>query len=150
MRFLLTKELGRLAKWLRILGFDARYFKEDNAGTLVILALKESRTVVTRNLRLPKVPGVRTAVIRAQKIREQIVELKKQMELPIEPQRMFSRCIICNTVLMELPKEEAQGKVPLYVFETQERFMRCPQCARVYWQGTHWGNAQKILQEVGL
>lgn len=150
MRFLLTRELGRLAKWLRILGFDAFYFKEGNAGTLVILALKENRTIVTRNLRLPKVPGVRTVVIRAERIREQIAELKKQMGLPIDPQRMFSRCIICNTELMELPKEAAAGSVPAYVFETQERFMQCPGCARVYWQGTHWGNAQKVLQEAGL
>jgi uncharacterized protein with PIN domain len=146
MKFILTKELGRLAKWLRILGFDARYYKESNAGTLIIEALREDRVVLTRNHRLPKSTGIKIVVLEAEKIKEQVREALKALKIKLDSEKMFTRCILCNEELAGIAKEKTKGKVPEYVYKTQEDFITCPKCHRIYWQGTHWGNVQKILE----
>ena len=148
MKFILTKELGRLAKWLRILGFDTRYFKEDSPGTLIIEALREGRLILTRNHRLPKSAGIKIIVLEKERIKEQISELLKTLKITIDSDKMFTRCIICNEGLIEIKKEEVKDKVPAYVFKTQEEFITCPRCQRSYWQGTHWGHVQKMLEGI--
>ncbi len=148
MRFLLTKELGRLTKWLRILGFDSEYFNQSNAGSLIIQALRDDRVILTRNQRLPRSPGTRITVIKAEKIKEQVSEVLRILKLEPDPAKMFSRCIICNEELISAEKEDLRGKIPAYVFETQEHFTGCPKCRRVYWQGTHWGNVESALKEI--
>ena len=148
MKFLLTKELGRLAKWLRILGFDTAYFKEGNYSSLVIAALRDARVILTRNHRLPEARGLRIVVLKEEKLKEQLREIFK--ELKIEPGEftMFSRCTLCNLELKPLDKHEVKDKVPEYVYNTQDKFFCCPSCRKIYWQGTHWGNVQKTLDEI--
>lgn len=148
MKFILTKELGRLSKWLRILGFDAAYFKQGNASSLIIEALRDSRIIITRNQRLPKSGGVRIVLIRKENLKEQLQELLGILKIPLEPRAMFSRCIICNVELKDIKKKEAETRVPAYVFETQEHFVSCPRCGRIYWRGTHWGNVEKTLEGI--
>jgi len=146
--FILTKELGRLAKWLRILGFDTEYFKADNASSLIIQALRDERIILTRNQHLPQARGLKIIFIKNEKIKEQVAEILKTLEIHPDPQKMFSRCILCNTELVDIVKEKVKDKVPEYVFKTQENFITCPQCQRIYWQGTHWGNVAKTLGEI--
>ena len=148
MKFILTKELGRLAKWLRILGFDTAYFNQDNLSTLIIEALRENRMIITRNQRLPKSRGLKIILIQQEKIKEQIEELLSALKIKPEPEMMFTRCIICNEELCGIEKEKVKDKVPEYVFKTQGDFITCPKCQRIYWQGTHWGNVQKILEKI--
>ncbi len=148
MKFILTKELGRLSKWLRILGFDADYFSEENAGSLIIQALKDERIILTRNQRLRRRAGVKIALIRSEKVKEQIKEVLKEFKIRPEAEQMFSRCILCNEELLEIAKEKVKDEVPEYVFKTQGNFISCLKCRRIYWQGTHWGNVQKTLEEI--
>jgi len=148
MKFLLTKELGRLAKWLRILGFDVKYFKEGNVGSLVIEALRDERIILTRNHHLPKSSGVKILILEAERIKEQIPEILKALKLIPAPDKMFTRCTICNEELVDIEKEKVRDRVPDYVYKTQEEFITCPKCKRIYWQGTHWGNVQKMLEEI--
>ena len=61
---------------------------------------------------------------------------------------MFSRCIICNVELEDIDKAKVKDKVPEYVFKTQGEFITCPKCQRIYWQGTHWGNVRRCLEEI--
>lgn len=150
MKFLLTKELGRLTKWLRILGFDAAYFQGREAGSLIIQALRDDRIVLTRNRRICARTGLRIILLRSEKLHEQFSELNKEIGCKIEPAAMFTRCIICNTELKHIEKEAIKDKVPEYVFKTQEDFFACPQCCRVYWQGTHWGNVHEIMKKMGI
>jgi len=150
MNFLLTKELGRLAKWLRIMGFDAEYYRGDNSGSLVIQALREERIIISRNHRLPKQSGARIIFLNAEKIKAQLIEVLKALRLELDSGKMFTRCILCNKQLQLISKEEIKDKVPAYVFGTQQAFNRCPQCRRVYWAGTHWGNAREILETLGV
>lgn len=148
MKFILTQELGRLAKWLRILGFDAEYFDRDNASSLIIQALRDERIILTRNSRLPQGKGMKSVLIKAEKIKEQLKEVLGELKIKPDSEAMFTRCILCNTGLVEIAKEKVKGKVPEYVFNTQEDFITCPKCQRIYWQGTHWGNVAKTLAEL--
>jgi len=148
MKLLLTRELGRLAKWLRILGFDTEYFKEANISSLVIQALRENRVIITRNHRLPRSAGLKIVLIKEEKLKEQLREVLKALEISLDSVLMFSRCIICNEELAEIAKDKIKDRVPEYVFNTQEDFIRCPKCERIYWQGTHWGNVEAILKEI--
>lgn len=147
-RFLLTKELGRLAKWLRILGFDASYFTENNPGTLMIQALRDNRTILTRNRRLPESRGIKIIELKSETLKEQLHETLKSLNIPLDARRMFTRCLICNEKLIPVDREKIKEKVPEYVYKTQEHFITCPQCHRIYWQGTHWGNVTKTLEEI--
>jgi hypothetical protein len=149
MKFLLTKELGRLAKWLRILGFDTEYFIKDNAGSLIIQALRDERTILTRNQHLPQSKGIRIILIESETIKEQVKEILEKLKIKPDEESMFKRCILCNEELMDIAKEKVKDKVPEYVFKTQKDFITCPKCKRIYWQGTHWGNVKQTLGEIG-
>ncbi len=140
--------MGRLAKWLRILGFDAAYFSQDNLSSLIIQALREERIILTRNQRLPKARGLKIILIKNERIKKQVAEIFKRLGMKPEPKTMFSRCLLCNVALIAIAREKVKDKVPAYVFTTQSDFVICPECERVYWQGTHWGNVQKTLEEI--
>jgi len=147
VKFILTKEVGRLCKWLRILGFDAEYFLEDNLATLIIKALKENRIIVTRKKKIDDLKVIR---VYANDVKEQLREVLTQLELKPDEDKMFTRCVICNKTLEKVEKEKIKEKVPLYVYQTQNEFYQCPSCRRIYWQGTHWGNVKKIIQDLAL
>jgi len=148
VKFILTKELGRLAKWLRILGFDTVYYNQDNLSSLIIQALRDERIILTRNQRLPQARGLKIVLIKNEKIKAQVAEILQTLKIKPDPEMMFSRCILCNVELVDIAKDKVKDKVPEYVFNTQEDFITCPQCNRIYWQGTHWGNVRKTLEEV--
>ncbi|MCM8792603.1 MAG: Mut7-C RNAse domain-containing protein [Candidatus Omnitrophica bacterium] len=148
MKFILTKELGRLAKWLRILGFDTVYFKEENKGRLLIEALRENRIILTRNQKISRESGPKIINIKAENLKEQLRQVLEELHIEFNKDRMFRRCVICNIELDFIEKDKIKGRVPEYVFQTQKDFYICKGCGRIYWQGTHWGNVEKILQEI--
>lgn len=149
-RFILTKELGRLAKWLRILGYDSKFYREENLSTLVIIALREGRIILTRNSRMTRFPGPRMLKIDSDFVDKQIKQLMHMLKLKPKSEDMFSRCVICNMELDQAAKTKIKNKVPEYIYQTQEDFMLCPKCKRVYWQGTHWGNVREYLAKIKM
>lgn len=148
MKFILTRELGRLAKWLRILGFDALYSNQDNISSVMIQALRDGRIILTRNHRLPKSLGVKIIMVEAERIKEQVAEVLKTLNIRPGSDAMFSRCILCNEELIEIEKEKVKNLVPDYVFKTQDNFITCPRCGRIYWSGTHWGNVKETIAKL--
>jgi uncharacterized protein with PIN domain len=130
------------------LGFDASYYTEGNYSSLIIHALRENRVILTRNLHLPKVSGVRIVTLSKEIVKEQISEALKRLQLYPDSAMMFTRCILCNQPLVAVAKETAKDRVPEYVFKTQEKFLSCPVCNRIYWKGTHWGNVGQALNEI--
>ena len=148
MKFILTKELGRLAKWLRILGFDTVYFNQDNLSSLIVQALRDERIILTRNHRLPKATGMKIILVKNERLKDQITEVFRFFKIKPESCVMFTRCIICNTELLDIEKDRIKDKVPEYVFKTQQDFITCPKCNRIYWQGTHWGNVQSLISQI--
>jgi hypothetical protein len=148
MKVLLTGELGRLARWLRILGVDAEYSRENSNASLMIRALREDRVILTRNHRLPASRGIKIVVLKEELLKKQLAEIFNELGLADCQAGMFTRCTICNETLVSIAKEKAEEKVPEYVLQTQENFFTCPKCSRIYWQGTHWGNVRQLLEEI--
>ncbi|MCM8783836.1 MAG: Mut7-C RNAse domain-containing protein [Candidatus Omnitrophica bacterium] len=148
MKFLVTPELGRLCRWLRILGLDVFYAKSGNRSEIIFKAIKESRIIVTRDRRIGEHHGLKIILIKSDFLKEQLRQLINETKIEIKPEAMFMRCTICNEILVEIDKETVKGKVPEYVYATQEEFVQCPQCKRIYWEGTHWGRITKTLEEI--
>jgi uncharacterized protein with PIN domain len=148
MKFILTNELGRLARWLRIMGFDTEYYKSNNIGTLIIEALRENRFIITR--RQSKIDDLerKTLVLTVDKLDQQLKEVVQNLKLKINESEMFTRCPMCNEMLTEAKKEEAKELIPPYVYKTQNEFRQCNSCKRLYWKGSHWGNVTKFLKEI--
>lgn len=138
-KFLVDFMLGRLCKWLRILGFDAEYFTDlQNKNLLIYQALKEGRIILTRDHRLSKKKALQILVLDTDNYEKQIHEVISQLNLKVDPEKMFTRCCLCNTRLEKIAKEKVEGKVPPFVFSTKNDFSYCPKCAKIYWPGTHW------------
>jgi len=134
--FAADKTLGKLAKWLRILGFDTTYDPDLPAGCFG--ELEPERVLLTRRSDFRK--GRREnpyLVIRSDNYWKQLAEVVKALDITAESIRPFSRCISCNAITRSADKADLQGKIPDYVWETHDEFRSCPECHRIYWAGTH-------------
>jgi len=147
VKFILTPELGRLCRWLRILGYDAYYFRGRDSS-LIVKALEEDRIIVTRRRKLAEESAVKKIIIHHDLLKNQLKELKETLKLNFNTVDLFSRCAECNAQIKKVDRESVRNKVPEYVYETQEVFYKCPKCKRVFWQGTHWELARKYLGEL--
>ena len=135
--------LGRLAKWLRLLGYDTAYFPSMDDNELVRLARAQGRILLTRDRELTRRRGLNCLLVEGDELEAQIQQAISKLNL--ETERPFSRCPVCNTPLQEVEKPSVKERVPPYVFRTKEHFSLCPECDRIYWQGTHW---DKMRQEM--
>ncbi len=137
-KFLADRMLGKLAKELRMLGYDTAYYRGEEAYPLIKLAREEDRVILTRNSKLfPKRPEDRIVQVMEVKSSLQLKELLQKRVISLKEGVPFSRCLLCNLPLDEIPRDEAEGKVPDFIFYQQKTFSRCPQCLRIYWQGSH-------------
>lgn len=148
MKFVVTKELGRLGKWLRILGFDVLYYQKENLMSLLVEAIRDNRVIITRCKKFKNLSGKQVVVLEENEIKKQLQEVIDKLNMHIDKDKMFIRCIICNELLKDVDKEKIKDKVPIYVYKTQREFKMCEKCKRVYWQGTHWGNIENTLEEI--
>ncbi len=140
--------LGRLALWLRILGFDVAYEKAIDDEEIVERARREGRIILTRDTLLVKRRWVREnhIFIESDRFREQLREVVSV--LGVDEARFLTRCVRCNVILEDVEKEEVKEEVPPYVYSTQEAFSRCPVCRRIYWGGTHRDEMRKELERI--
>lgn len=151
-RFAVDSNAGKLARWLRMMGYDALFFRNIEDGALIDIALEEGRVVLTRDSQLMKrrvVTGGQVTAILLQNAdpREQLRQVVQRLNLDSRLNR-FTRCLECNQNLVPRTKEEVRGLVPPHVFRTQEQYMQCPSCLRVYWQGTHWERMKRELEKL--
>jgi len=150
-RFIADVNVGRLAKWLRAMGYDVLYLPDVEDGALVERAMVEGRVILARDThiveRRPVTSGrTRTVLLAHDDLHGQLRQVVK--ELGLEADRQFSRCIRCNAPLLSVAKAEVAERVPPYVYRTQEDFSECPRCHKVYWRGSHWHNMRMELEEV--
>jgi uncharacterized protein with PIN domain len=152
MKFICDDNLGKLAKWLRTLGFDT-FFSQDIEDTeLVSKALKEERIILSRDQGLKRFTsaGKKLFLLSSNQPLEQLKEVLKKFKLKSEEKNQFTRCIVCNTLLVPVSKKDAENKVPPFVFKTQEKFFYCSTCDKFYWAGTHVKNLKKKIIEENL
>jgi hypothetical protein len=149
MKFLADRMLGKLAKELRMLGYDTIYYRGENAYPLIKLAREEGRVILTRNTKLlPKRPEDHIIRVMQDQPPLQLRELIQKKVISLNEENLFSRCLLCNILLDEIPREEAEGKVPDFIFYQQREFFRCPQCLRIYWKGSHQDHMQKKVDKL--
>lgn len=148
VRFLVTDESARLARWIRLMGFDAALMPAQPLAALYRRAVNEQRVVVTRNTRVKPGALIRVVTLTSQDLAAQLGQLMRELRLPLDAQRAFSRCDRCNVEVEPVEKSAVKDRVPPYVFQTQERFHRCPSCGRIYWAATHWQRAQRFFARV--
>ena len=149
MIFVADCMLGRLAKWLKILGFDVLFLSKAEDRDLVELARREGRVLLTRDSGLiekAKKRGDRLFVA-SDNWEDQVVQVLDEYGLWDEV-RPNSRCIECNRALKPLPRARARNLVTPYVLERAESFALCPGCGRVFWQGTHYGDMERKVESI--
>jgi uncharacterized protein with PIN domain len=144
--FVVDAMLGTLAKWLRILGYDAIYDPGLDDYQLMRLARAEGRVLLTRDGELARRRGIETLLVESQVLEEQLRQVLDELDL--EPAPAFSRCPVCNEPLVSLDREAARDRVPAYVARTHEHFRLCPGCGRVYWRGSHWQQMEERLESL--
>ncbi len=142
MKFVCDSMVGRLAKWLRILGFDCLYHRGGNKAELLRLSLGEDRIVLTRTRSFAEAHPERSCLIESERFETQLAEVISAFNLQTET-NLFSRCSVCNTLLRPVTKSAAKGEVPFFVHQNHDRFAYCEVCRKHYWEGTY----HKIMQE---
>jgi uncharacterized protein with PIN domain len=143
--------LGKLARWLIILGYDARYGASDLSDLeLLEQAHREGRIFLTRDLKIPKVAGLTLYTVRPKAFEGQLQDVARAFGLTLDPARAFTRCTYCNEPLRLVPREEALPLVPPLVRGLETPFSRCPKCKRMYWTGTHTERSLQKLKALGL
>ena len=134
--------LGALAKWLRIYGFDTFYANSEmDDKQLINISKNEKRVLITRDknlLQVARKEKLKVIEIDTTDIDEQINKVLNQRK--VDRSKILSRCILCNTAIEEIKKDEVENKVPKRVFLSNERFWFCPKCKKFYWKGTHYEN----------
>ena len=146
MKFLLTEELGRLARWLRLMGHDAASATARPLTELYCRAYREGRTVLTRNRKIGASCLFRVVHVESPALKEQLTKVLRELSLSISFEQAFRRCDRCNVPVGQVDKSAIQGEVPPYVYETQDAFTRCPSCRRVYWAATHQRRISAALE----
>jgi uncharacterized protein len=154
MKFITDINLGRLAIWLRILGYDTFFYRGPADRSFLRKAQQENRVVLTRKRELLKrqFQGI-LFVIESDRVGRQVEEVLANLDLDPSPDRYFSRCLRCNGLLEEVAEDGKEGirdRVPLYVFEHHSRFTTCPACHAVYWPGTHSENARNQIKALRI
>jgi uncharacterized protein len=145
MRFVCDNALGRLAKYLRMLGFDTVSFKNpavldeySNLADPPLFFTKKSRAISYRP----------TVFIRANRIEEQITEITDTIKSHVDSKSFMTRCIECNTLLVPIDKEDIESRVPEYIYHHHEEFKICLSCNKVYWEGTHAAQMKKLIRNL--
>ncbi len=145
--FIADMMLGRLARWLRILGFDVLYLNPVDDKELIRLSRRDKRILLTRDTRLVQRRNLGEHLL----IRENdpMAQLASVIGVyPPAPERILTRCIRCNVLLTASEKRDVRDEVPEHIYHTVSRFARCRQCDRVYWEGSHCQHMVKTCQRL--
>src|SRR5262245_53354031 len=143
-RFIADVMVGRLARWLRIAGFDVLYSNSFEDDEIMAIARREGRIILTRDRGLEaRVEPSEVILIQNDDYELQLRQVLERF--PRQSIQLFSRCPECNGELAAVDKETIFDRIPPYVYLTQNEFARCTQCDRVYWHGTHAGAMERKL-----
>lgn len=146
MRFICDAMLGRLAKYLRMLGLDAPYVRNPQAIKEYARGGQPPSFLLTR--RTGKIDHPQVHIVTSEVITEQLREVKPLLIPFLEPRRFMKRCIECNTELTAVDRPTIETRVPEFIYHSHSSFMQCPACGKVYWEGSHAASMERRLKEV--
>jgi uncharacterized protein with PIN domain len=140
--------LGKLAKWLKILGFDTLFYSRIEDDELLKVAEKDARVLLTRDTGLmERSSHIESLFIQHEDWRKQLVQVLDNFDLRSQV-KPYSRCIECNQALKKISREKARNLVTPFVYDTALGFALCPECGRAYWKGTHHQDMDFTIEEL--
>jgi uncharacterized protein with PIN domain len=155
MKFIADGMLGKLARWLRLGGYDVIYIGDlavpphEQDDTLLHIARSEGRVLLTCDIdlyRRAKRAGISGVFIQSTNVVNQLVEVSRRgKRIRIRPEN--SRCPICNGLLRRANKTKIGEKVPAAVLKKYSEFWECKSCGKIYWPGTHWQSILEMAQQ---
>ncbi len=142
IKFFADNNVGKLAKWLRMMGYDTLFFNGSDDSSMIAIALAEGRVILTRDTQIMRRRVVTSGQLKAILIQgdepeQQMCQVIDSLNLDCQF-RPFTICLECNQPLLPRSKQQVKDLVPPYVFQTQVQYVECPTCHRIYWRGTHW------------
>jgi uncharacterized protein with PIN domain len=150
LRFITDGMLGKLTRWLRILGHDVHYYKSRDDKELVEMAKSEKRVLLTRDHKLYQqalTQGIEAVLVESRDRAEKLADLAKRFNIKLEVDLSVSRCPKCNTPIKAVSKEAVVDQIPEATSIYYNDFWKCPGCGQIYWQGAHWKGIEKTLEE---
>lgn len=142
--------LGKITRWLRMLGHNVKYSRSFSDDELIEIAKRERRVLLTRDLKLYRratIQGVNAFFVERAKEAKKLADLARRFNLKLEFDVTVSRCPKCNTRIKPIPKERIVGRVPETTASYYDEFWQCPSCEQIYWQGSHWKRINRTLEE---
>jgi len=151
MKFIVDNNVGKLARWLRMMGYDTLFFVGSDDSQMVATALAEGRVILTRDTqimgrRVVTIGRLKAILIESDEPEQQMRQVVETLNLDCQA-RLFTICLECNQPLVERDKQQVKDLVPPYVFQTQSQYVECPACHRIYWRGTHWQAMTRKLEQ---
>ena len=150
--FVVDAMLGNLAKKLRILGYDSKYFSSIEDDKLILIAKNEKRIILTKDEQLTKnaeKQNIGFVLIRGSDESEQIMQINAKIKLDrFVVDTNNSRCIVCNGSLQPVEKYRIIGKIPEGILEREKKFWMCDFCKKIYWEGTHFEKLQEFATKL--
>jgi uncharacterized protein len=150
VKFLADGMLGKLARWLRMLGQDVLYSVAFDDSELLELAKTEERVLLTKDFELYKRAigrGMDAYYIEGKTEPERLAEVAKRYNLQLTIDMDKSHCPICNTKLQPTPKEQLKDELEKNTYTYYDKFWKCPNCGQIYWQGAHWKQITQTLTQ---
>jgi hypothetical protein len=148
MRFIADTMLGKLARWLRLMGYDVHYkvdFEDDE-----IIANAKDGIILTRDRTLferAKSAGLSAFLVRDTDIKDQLLQLKDEAKIELQDTPELSRCPLCNGEIESVDKKMVEDRVPPAVLKNELLWI-CKDCQNVYWEGSHWKNIKETIKDV--
>ncbi|UCH87981.1 MAG: Mut7-C RNAse domain-containing protein [Thermoplasmata archaeon] len=155
IKFSADHMLGRLSRWLRILGYDTDYPPPGPDKELIESAGTDNRILLTRDKTVAETKKARVIYIKSDRIEEQLMQLAEELSLELdanlkeeEDGSLVNRCGVCNGILKPLPAEAAKEKVPEGVKAHIDKYWQCAGCNKIYWEGSHWDQIKERIEKI--
>jgi uncharacterized protein with PIN domain len=149
LKFIADGMLGKLTRWLRMLGHNVKYSNKLDDAQLMAIAKKERRILLTRDLELYQqatAKGIQAFYVDGQTEAENLAKIAQRFGISLDIDMAKSRCPKCNAQVKPIPKEKVAGKVEESTYTYYNEFWECPKCGQIYWQGAHWTRIRKTLE----
>ena len=146
-KFLLPENLNKLAKWLRVLGYDALAVRKVSMANMIRMANRDRRVILTRSHKFAHSPHrFRRRLIVSEAHWQQLDEILDLVDY--NETELFTRCLECNRLLSPIEKSKIEQLVPQFVYKTHNEFLYCRNCGKIYWPGTHYQKMKKKLEDI--
>lgn len=150
LKFITDGMLGKLTRWLRMLGQDVKYLRSFEDDEMIKIAKADCRIILTRDLKLYRQAmkqGSTAFLVEGSTEAEKLADLARRFDISLKFDVKVSRCPKCNSSIKSVSKEEVISKLPEATSSYYNEFWMCSGCGQVYWHGSHWRRIEKTLKE---